>query len=131
MPESQSKVTPVDPVWSRIEREAEDVVQGEPLLGGLVHQSILHHSSFERALSYRVALKLASGEMPEQLIREIADEAYAAAPELAQAKDHLVRNARIFLTAAHCAIILTDAPSQKRCKSGSLSWTISVVLWYS
>lgn len=85
MGESQSKVTPVDPVWDRIACEAQDVVAVEPLLGGLVHQSILHHATLERALSYRVALKLASGEMPEQLIREVVDEAYQSSADLGQA----------------------------------------------
>ena len=85
MPETKSKVTPVDPVWERIASEAAQVVRDEPLLGGLVHQSLLHHQSFERALSYRISLKLASGEMPEQLLREVADEAYASEPALGQA----------------------------------------------
>jgi serine O-acetyltransferase len=82
---SQVAVAKVDPVWSQINEEAADIVRREPLLGGLVHSSILHHISMERALAYRMSMKLASGEMPEQLLREIADEAYAAEPELGSA----------------------------------------------
>ena len=85
MPEVKSKVTPLDPVWSRVRDEAFEMVQTEPLLGGLVHSSLLHHPTLERALAYRFSLKLASGEMSEQILREIADEAYAADPELGQA----------------------------------------------
>ncbi|WP_425038838.1 serine O-acetyltransferase [Primorskyibacter sp. S187A] len=77
---TDTQIREMDPVWVRILREAEEAVQDEPLLGGLVHQSVLHHTSLERALSYRIALKLASGEMSEQLLREIADEAYASDP---------------------------------------------------
>ena len=76
---------PLDPVWDRITADALEVVAAEPLIGGLVHSSVLHHSSLERALSYRFALKLASGEMSEQILREIADEAYAAEPSLGEA----------------------------------------------
>ena len=47
------------------------------MLGALIHSGLLHHASFERALAYRFSLKLASGEMSEQILREIADEAYS------------------------------------------------------
>jgi serine O-acetyltransferase len=36
-------------------------------------------------LAYRFSLKLASGEMSEQILREIADEAYARTPEIGAA----------------------------------------------
>jgi len=75
----------LDPVWHRIRQEAEDAIRGEPLMGGLIHSGILHHGTFERALAYRMSLKLASNEMSEQILREIADEALAEAPELAAA----------------------------------------------
>ena len=78
----QEKLATVDPVWSRISAEAEAAVAAEPLLGGLIHSSILHHPSLERALSFRIALKLSSGEMSEQILREINDLAFASDPEL-------------------------------------------------
>ncbi len=70
-------ITEYDPVWSRIRNEAEQAVIDEPLMGGLIHSSILHHDSFESALAYRFAAKLASAEMSEQILREIGDEALA------------------------------------------------------
>jgi serine O-acetyltransferase len=42
----------------------------------------LHHKSLEKALSYRVAAKLASNEMSMVVVREIVEEAYAAEPAL-------------------------------------------------
>ena len=48
----------VDPVWGRIQAEASDLILAEPLMGGMVHSSILHHSTFRKALSYRISLKL-------------------------------------------------------------------------
>ena len=85
MAETRQKITELDPIWSRIRDEAEDAVTREPLLGGLIHSSLLHHPTLERALSYRFSLKLASGEMSEQILREIADEAMATDPSIGQA----------------------------------------------
>jgi serine O-acetyltransferase len=84
MAESQLKVSAVDPVWRRVREEAFEAVRSEPLLGGLIHSSLLHHNSLERALAYRFSLKLASGEMSEQILREIADEAHDDDGELCQ-----------------------------------------------
>ncbi|MFY0596072.1 MAG: serine O-acetyltransferase [Cognatishimia sp.] len=85
MAERRPIIQELDPVWTQILREGQDALQEEPLLGGLIHSSILHHKSIEQALSYRVSLKLASGEMSEQLLREICDEAYASDPSVAMA----------------------------------------------
>ncbi len=82
MPQTQTDISTLDPVWHRVVEEARDAVVAEPLLGGLVHACILHHRSLETALAYRVSQKLASGEMSEQLLREIADEAFASDPEI-------------------------------------------------
>ena len=83
MVETRAKLSQLDPVWERIIEEAQDAIALEPLLGGLVHSSILHHKSIESALSYRISLKLASTEMSEQILREICDEAMRSEPELA------------------------------------------------
>ncbi len=83
MAETRERLAKLDPVWAQLVKEAEQAVKDEPLLGGLVHSSVLYHGSLERALSYRISMKLASGEMPEQLIREICDEAYSADTSLA------------------------------------------------
>lgn len=85
MAETRAKIAQLDPVWGRIISEAEQAVLDEPLLGGMVHYSILHHQTIERALAYRISLKLANGEMSEQILREICDEAYGADAELALA----------------------------------------------
>lgn len=84
MSEKRAAIARVDPVWSHICDEARAAVRDEPLMGGLIHSGILHHPTLERALSYRFSLKLASGEMSEQILREIADEAYASDPDLGQ-----------------------------------------------
>lgn len=72
-------------IWARIQREARIAVRDEPLLGALIHAGLLHHATFDAALAYRFSLKLASREMSEQILREIADDAFARAPELSRA----------------------------------------------
>ncbi len=85
MPEIRKHLAELDPVWRRITGEAQDAVRNEPLLGGVLHGCILHHQTLEAALAYRVAQKLVSGEMSEQILREIADEAHRRDPSLAAA----------------------------------------------
>lgn len=84
MYEANVRMTELDPVWDRVRREAKEIVDQEPLLGGMVHSCILHHDKLEGALAYRMSMKLASGEISEQILREIADEAYASDPVLAE-----------------------------------------------
>ncbi len=85
MAEIKSRLSTLDPVWQRVCEEASEAVRAEPLLGGLIHSCLLHHKTMEGALAYRFSLKLASGEMSEQILREIADEAYISDPSLGQA----------------------------------------------
>lgn len=85
MPVSPSLLAQVDPVWHRIRQEAKDAVAAEPLMGGLIHSGILHHETLETALAQRIAMKLASAEMSEQILRELADEAMQADPDLSGA----------------------------------------------
>ena len=85
MAEQRRRPRALDPVWDRINDDARAMISAEPLMGGMAHAAILHHPSLERALAYRFAMKLASSEMSEQLLREIADDAYAAAPEIGEA----------------------------------------------
>ena len=85
MARTHAHLAALDPVWSRITEEARAAVRDEPLLGGHIHSTILHHSTLEQAIAYRVALKLSSGEMGEQLLREIAEEAHSSDPSLGEA----------------------------------------------
>jgi serine O-acetyltransferase len=42
MARTRKSIVALDPVWSRITEEAEEAVRSEPLLGGLIHSSVLH-----------------------------------------------------------------------------------------
>jgi len=82
---AREQIASVDPVWDQIQREAGEAIQKEPLIGGFVHACILHHKSIEKALSYRIAAKLASNEMSMVVVREMVEEAYAENPILVEA----------------------------------------------
>ena len=94
MPEAHQKLAKLDPVWARICEEGRQAIVDEPLIGGVLHNSLLHHPTMERALAYRFSLKLSSQELSEQILREIAEEAYASEPWLGEA-------ARADLVAVH------------------------------
>jgi serine O-acetyltransferase len=78
-------VRTVDPVWLTIQQEAAAMASVEPLVAGLAHSVILRHDSLEDALSYRFAQKLGAGDVPEMVLREIADEAFASDPGIGAA----------------------------------------------
>ncbi|WP_339948968.1 serine O-acetyltransferase [uncultured Albimonas sp.] len=62
----------LDPVWSRIRDEAREMVEDEPLIGSLVHATVLHHDRFEDALSYRIAQKLAAPDLSALILQDVA-----------------------------------------------------------
>lgn len=83
--QERGALSKVDPVWSRMRDEAQEIVEKEPLLGSLVHAVVLHHSTLEDALSYRVAQKLSSPDMPGLILRDMCDEVFAADAVLREA----------------------------------------------
>ncbi|MDW3221777.1 MAG: serine O-acetyltransferase [Paracoccaceae bacterium] len=85
MAKPKHNISAVDPAWDQICSEARQATKDEPLMGGFLHACILHHKSIEKALSYRIAAKLASNEMSMVVVREMVEEAYAEAPDLVQA----------------------------------------------
>ena len=82
MAEARSKLLTVDPVWHAIVQEGRAAVEAAPQMGSMLHAGVLQHDSFDDALAYRIAMKLASSEMSAQDIRDIADAAYAHAPDI-------------------------------------------------
>lgn len=75
----------LDPVWDRMRREAEAAVAAEPLMASLIHAVILQARNLEMALSYRLAQKLASDDMSQMLVRQVANEMMAEDPGIGQA----------------------------------------------
>lgn len=60
----------VDPVFTRLRVEAEEVARREPELAGFLFSTILNHDSFESAVVHRVAARLDHQDVPAELIRQ-------------------------------------------------------------
>jgi serine O-acetyltransferase len=75
----------VDPVWSQIRGEAEEIVRKEPELATFIYSTVLHHGSLEAAVVHRVAERLDSPELPAELIRQAYADALADEPLVAAA----------------------------------------------
>ena len=75
----------LDPVWSRIRREAEDAALREPELAGFLHSAVLQHDTLESALAGRVTARLAHADLPEPLLRRTLERALEEDPALREA----------------------------------------------
>jgi serine O-acetyltransferase len=65
----------VDPVWTRIRKEAEDIVAREPELATFIYSSVLHHDRLEAAVVHRIAERLDHSALSGDLIRQAYSEA--------------------------------------------------------
>ncbi len=71
--------------WPRMRAEATASAAKEPALASFLHANILNHQSFEDALSYRLAHKVADADMNAMLWREIFLDAYRDEPRIIEA----------------------------------------------
>jgi serine O-acetyltransferase len=74
-----------DRVWATIREEVAREAEREPILASFLHATILKHRRLEEALSFHLAGKLESANLPAMLIREVIDEAFAADPTIGEA----------------------------------------------
>jgi serine O-acetyltransferase len=70
------------PVWAALRNEAAAAAKAESALSSVLAATILNHDSLGDALSYQLARKLGDQELRGMTIRDIADEAYHASPDL-------------------------------------------------
>ena len=68
-------VLDVDGIWEVVRGEAASKADEEPILGSYFHATILNHTNFRSALSFRLASKLDNPMLPTMLIRDVIDEA--------------------------------------------------------
>jgi len=76
---------PADSVWPSLRAEAERKAEGEPMLASYLHATILNHRRLEDALSFHLASKLASPNLPAMSMREFMSEAFERAADVQQA----------------------------------------------
>ena len=74
----------VDPVWSRIRSEAEDVAHREPELAAFIYENILHHDTLEGAVTHRVSQRLDHADVSAELIRKAYRDALEDEPALGE-----------------------------------------------
>lgn len=77
-------VTVIDPLWSRVRAEADEIVRSEPQLASFFVATILNHPSLEAAVVHRVAARLGHASLPADLVAHGFHEALAADPSIAQ-----------------------------------------------
>jgi serine O-acetyltransferase len=75
----------VDPVWTRIRREADEVLRREPELATFIYSTILHHDTLEAAIVYRLAERLDHAAVSSELIRQAYADALKDSPTLGEA----------------------------------------------
>jgi serine O-acetyltransferase len=75
----------VDPVWSRIRREAEAIARNEPELASFIYASVLHHDTLETAVVHRVAERLDHPDVSGELIRQAFVDALDDDPSIGEA----------------------------------------------
>ena len=81
---SAAALDKVDPVWTRIRSEAEEVTRREPELTTFMYENILHHDSLEDAVAHRVAQRLDHPDVSADLIRQAFSEAIEDQPALGE-----------------------------------------------
>ena len=75
----------VDPVWTRIRDEAEEIVQREPELATFIYSTVLHHTRLEDAVVHRIAERLDHTALSGDLIRQAYLEAIRLDPDFGNA----------------------------------------------
>lgn len=74
-----------DPVWEQLLREARIAAEKEPVLAGLLHESIIHCDTLEESLAYRISRKLGHDALSEPYLHDLFDEIFKADPTIGQA----------------------------------------------
>lgn len=82
---SANALDKVDPVWTRIRREAEEVARQEPEIASFIYSSILHHDTLEAVVVHRIAERLDHPDVSGELIRQAYADALEDQPALGEA----------------------------------------------
>jgi len=75
----------VDPIWTRIRAEAEEIVRREPELATFIYATVLHHDRLEQSVVHRITERLDHAALSGDLIRQAYLEALRDEPDLGNA----------------------------------------------
>ena len=84
-PDGHSVLQTVDPIWTRVRTEAEEIVRREPELATFIYSTVLHHERLELAVVHRISERLDHAALSGDLIRLAFDEALRDQPDLGNA----------------------------------------------
>jgi serine O-acetyltransferase len=85
--ESDTRLSNADDLWQVMRSEAAAKAAEEPILGSYFHATILNHTAFGSALSFRLASKLDNPMLPTMLIRDVIKEAMQQEPNILRAAE--------------------------------------------
>jgi len=83
--DAQPSLSTVDPIWTRVRAEAEDIVRREPELASFIYSTVLHHERLEQAVVHRIAERLDHSALSGDLIRQAFDDALRDQPDIGNA----------------------------------------------
>lgn len=81
----KASLATVDPVWTRIRDEAEEIVKREPELATFIYSTVLHHDRLEDAVVHRIAERLDHSALSGDLIRQAYLDAIRGEPDFGNA----------------------------------------------
>lgn len=74
----------VDPIWSALRHQAEQLAESEPELASFAHATVLKHDRLEQALSYHLAKKIGNEDLSAMQVREIFEEGFTSDPTIGE-----------------------------------------------
>ena len=81
----RGRIESVDPIWSSVRSEAEDIVASERALGGFIYATVLSHERLEAAICHRLAQRLNHSDVDAGLIGHMFTDVLTNHPELGRA----------------------------------------------
>src|SRR5688572_26868773 len=72
-------------IWDKLREECRQKAEAEPILASYLHLTILNHRRLEDALSFHLASKLATPNLPAMSIREFMSEAFDKSEQIQEA----------------------------------------------
>jgi len=82
---AKTDIETVDPIWSQMRREVEEIVAREPALASFAFSTILNHDRLEDAVVHRLASRLDHPDVSGELIRQTFEEALEDQPDIGAA----------------------------------------------
>lgn len=79
------EIASVESVWRSLRQEAEAVTARDPVFAATVARSILDHAGLGSAIAHQIGQRLGAGEADRARFTRVANEAYAASPDLVEA----------------------------------------------